>query len=263
MKNFKGMILKQTLCFMLVILFSTLSCLYGRQDNLKMHDYQVKQFQRVKRIFNSGQLYFLKKKFNKAEKKLLKCLEVFPELANASYYLGQIYYSRKDYQKAKTYLAQAIKNYQSVVGLQNTAQQQYLQSLRKQRDELLEFLRNPDAGQKTSGSDIQQARDRVERINVRLRTPVNIAQGIIAPAGYHWHMGNIHLKLKEYNEAERQYILGIKTDNKHANSYNNLVNLYYMFKKHNLAAQVINQAEAQKVVLNEKLVAAVRRAVAQ
>jgi tetratricopeptide (TPR) repeat protein len=247
----------------LAIILVGANTLIGSQDNLKMHDHQVKQFQRVKRVFYSGQLLFLKNKFDKAEKKLLKCLEVFPELANASYYLGQIYYSRKEFQKAKTYLEQAVKHYQSVVGLQNNAQQKYLDTLRRQRDELQEILRNPDAGQKTSKFEIQHIKDRIERINVRLRTPINIAQGIIAPARYHWHLGNAHLKLKEYNAAERQYILGIKTDNKHANSYNNLVNLYYMFKKYSLADQVIKQAESQKVKLNEKLVAAVKKAAGQ
>lgn len=246
------------LAFLAAALLIISTSLSGFQDNLKMLDHQVKQFQRVKRVFYSGQLLFLQQKFDKAEKKLLKCLEIFPGLANAEYYLGQIYYSRKDYQKAKKFLGMAIQHYRSVVNLQNAAHQQYLITLRRQRDELIAYLSSDSA--KISAYQRTHAENRIARINQRLKTPITIPVDTIAPANYHWHMGNTHLKLKEYNEAEKQYLLGIKTDSKYTNCYNNLINLYYVFKKYPRAMAVIKQAQANEVKVNEKLVAAVQKA---
>ena len=79
-------------------------------------------------------------------------------------------------------------------------------------------------------------------------------------AGYFY--GNILFQLQRYSDAKRQYEEANRIDPGHANAYNNLAAVYYLFKMYPMAIEVLDRAEANGIedLLNLKLKEMVYRA---
>lgn len=88
----------------------------------------VKNFEAGKRQFNKGE-------YNKAEKELKKCLEVFPKHYQAHFYLSQIFYRKEDFPKALEHIEQAKVNFEFMNRMYIFAYEDYTGKLREQRDE--------------------------------------------------------------------------------------------------------------------------------
>lgn len=67
--------------------------------------------------------------------------------------------------------------------------------------------------------------------------------------------------MRKFQEAHDQYLEAIKIDPKHENTYNNLINLYFMTKQYKRAMDYVNKAEADGVAINPKLKKAILEAI--
>lgn len=210
----------------------------------------VKNFEAGKRQFNKGE-------YNKAEKELKKCLEVFPKHYQAHFYLSQIFYRKEDFPKALEHIEQAKVNFEFMNRMYIFAYEDYTGKLREQRDECQarisqykdSLYTTTDEQQKmTLEQAIASLENEISTIDKRLTEPLPQVEQV--PADYNYIHGNIFFKLKKYQEAYGEYLQAVKTDPKYGNAYNNLANLYYMSKQYHKALDCLNQAEANGAEIN-------------
>lgn len=227
------------------------------QDTYKLTPKDMHAFKLAKQYHYNGTISYKKKKYDRAEKDFLKCLKQFPKYSSAYYYLAKITYNRGDLNKALGYMADAIKHYKYMSDLMNDTQLEYLKTLRRQRENLMSDLNNSMLN--LSVKDRSEMEKKVQNIDNILKKP--LPEPINMPADYFFVQANILFKMKKLKEAHDQYVEAIKTDPKHTDAYNNLISLYYTFKKFDLAYQYTKKAIANEVNLNPKLKEAVLKAV--
>ena len=228
------------LALVCLLLFTSLSF---SQEQFKMDENTFQQFTRAKRMFEKGQVFFLKKKFKKAEPAFKQCLESFPQYSQADYFLAQIYYTRQDYVTALNHMVNAQKNYSVMGNLLIAAQNKYFDEIRTELQD-----RKSRLVELTVLSDIERAKKDIADLESRLKDPLPVLP--TESASYHYFHGNILMKLKKFNEAHAHYVKALKIDPKHGNASNNLASLYYMIKKYDKALYYLNQAEANGADIN-------------
>lgn len=227
------------------------------QDTYKLSPKEMHAFKLAKQYHYNGTLSYKKKKFERAEKDFKKCLEKFPEYSSAYYYLAKISYNRGNLNEAMTMITDAKKHYKYMSDLLNDTQLEYLKTLRRQRENLMADLNNSMLNLSTS--ERGEMEKKVQNIDNILKKP--LPEPVKMPADYYFVQGNIFFKMKKIKEAHDLYVDAIKTDPTHTETYNNLISLYYTFKKFDLAYQYTQKAMANEVKLNPKLKAAVLKAV--
>lgn len=238
---------KQTIFKILPVL--TLACVLFvttpsfAQEQFKMDENTFQQFTRAKRMFEKGKVFFLKKKFKKAEPALLNCVEFFPRYSQADYFLAQIYYDKQEYTTALKHMERAKKNYSFMGNLLVASQHKYLDQVRTELQERKRVL--PEI---TTLSERERAKKDIADLETRLSDPMPVLPN--ESASYYYLHGNIFMKLKKFNEAHAQYIEALRIDPTHGGAGNNLASLYYMIKKYDKALNYLNQAEANGAAIN-------------
>ena len=215
------------------------------QEAFKMDENTFQKFKLAKRMFEKGQVYFLKEKYNKAEEAFLDCLDNFPRYSQADYYLSQIDYKKGEFDKALEHNNTARANYKFMTDLLVAAQQKYFDELRTKKQDLQNKLLRL-----TNKFEIEKVKAEISMLNTRLTEPLPLIAEM--SADYYYFAGNIFMKLKKYNEAHDQYIEAINVNPRHGNALNNLANLYFMIKKYQQALDYLNQAEASGVKINQE-----------
>ncbi len=249
------MAVNTSLILTLLILFLGSTFIFGQQSH-KLSQKEVHSFKMAKKHHYAGQQYFLKKKYPKAEKAFLKCIQTFPNYSSANYYLAKIYYHQGDYKNALSNIETAKKHYKFMHDLLVSTQLEYLSSLRRQKDNITKDLTNSELT--LSSAQRATMQKNVQDIDAVLNNPITSVESL--PADYHYIHGNIFFKTKRLKEAHEQYIDAVGTDPAHASSYNNLISLYLMIKRYDAAAEYIKKAEKNHVKINPKLKEAVQKA---
>jgi tetratricopeptide (TPR) repeat protein len=240
----------------LVMVWSAGTGFIFAQETQKMSQKEFHMFTRAKKQHYAGQQLYLKGKYKKAEKAFHKCLELFPRFSSAYYYLAKIHYQRGEYKEARTNIELAKTHYAFMNQLNVSAQMEYLNTLRRQKDQLMADLTNSEL--RLTGNQRAEMEKNVRKIESILNKPIASVEKI--PADYHYVQGNIFFKTKQLKNAHDQYVKAIDTDNTHQNAYNNLISLYLMIKRYQNALDYIKKAEANKVEINPKLKKAVMKA---
>lgn len=218
--------------------------------------------------FEGGKELYNKQSFKAAEKKFKKCLEVFPQHAQANFYLAHIMYQKSDLESALSHIENAKKNSEFMHKMYVIGYEDYTSQLRAQRDE----IRNRIQQYKDQLQKVRQEQDRMNietrisqlqtelgTITSRLAEP--LAEENQMPADYFYLHGNIFFKMKKYQEAHDQYVEVLKIDPQHKNATNNLINIYFMAKQYQKAKELLEGAESKGVEINPKLKEAVLKAV--
>lgn len=218
--------------------------------------------------FEEGKELYNKNKFDKAEDKFEECLKVFPQHAQANFYLAHINYMNDNLENALKYIEEAKKNFLFMNQIYALGYEDYTNQLRAERDllqnriqqyqELEQRTTQQQEKQKIS-AQINQLQTELGTITSRLAEPLPEEKKV--PADYFYMHGNIYFKLKKYQESLDQYIETLNQDPKHEKAYNNIINLYFMAKHFQRAQDLIEQAEAAGVTVNPKLKEAVRAAI--
>lgn len=253
--NNYGQSLKLVLVFALVLAVAGSSIAFG-QGKHTMTSREYNKFRIAKSHHYAGQQSFIRKKYMKAEKSFLKCLESYPKYSSADYFLGKINNHNKMYVKALKHIERAKLNYKHMNDLNISAQLEYFDALRQKKENLQKDLSNPEL--------VTRNRDTMQREILTIDTKLQqkpLAQVNHAPAEYYFMHGNIFFRMKKLKEAHDQYVEAIRLGPQFPDTYNNLINLYFMVQKFDRAYEYIKKAEKQKVKVNPKLKAAILKVV--
>lgn len=220
----------------------------------------VKHFEKGKELFHKGDE-------KKAEKELHKCLKIFPRHTQAHFYLSNILYNRGDFDRALEHIEEAKANFEFMNQMYALAYDDYTTKLRGQRDESQKKLSEyQDKLAATTDQDTKRALEgtiaslesEISTLNNRLTEPLPTLKQI--PADYFYLHGNILFKLKEHQEAQRQYLEAIRIDPTHGNAYNNLAIIYFMAKQYQTALELLNKAEENGAKVNPEFKKAILKA---
>lgn len=220
----------------------------------------VKHFEKGKELFHKGDE-------KKAEKELRKCLKIFPRHTQAHFYLSNILYNRGDFDGALEHIEEAKANFEFMNQMYALAYDDYTTKLRSQRDESQKKLSEyQDKLAATTDQDTKRALEgtiaslesEISTLNNRLTEPLPTLKQI--PADYFYLHGNILFKLKEHQEAQRQYLEAIRINPTHGNAYNNLAIIYFMAKQYRTALELLNKAEENGAKVNPEFKKAILKA---
>jgi tetratricopeptide (TPR) repeat protein len=244
-----------TLIFSIYIMRSGLG--YCQSDTFETDEKFFKKYMLANKHFNKKcKKYLIRNNFSKAEKELIKCLEIMPVHVNSYFFLSQILYQQGKFEEALVNIQKAKANYKLLAKRIRT--QQTLDSkrvrdrsnlLRETMDHYQEYM-NKD-GACNIAPILQQSRDELNTLNTK-NTNSNVVLERI-PAEHHYLHGNILFKLKQLMVAEQQYKNAINSDPKHERAYNNLANLLYLQKNFQNALDYLKEAEKNGVKVNLKL----------
>jgi len=239
------------------------------QKGFHMEEKQLyEKYKMAVQYFEEGKELYNKNKFDKAEDKFEECLKVFPQHAQANFYLAHINYMNDKLEEALSYIEEAKKNFLFMNQIYALGYEDYISQLRAERDilqnriqqyqELEQRTTQQQEKQKIS-AQISQLQNELGTITNRLAEPLPEEKKV--PADYYYLHGNIYFKQKKYQESLEQYIETLNQDSKHERAYNNIINLYFMAKHYQKALELVEQAEAAGVTINPKLKEAVKAAI--
>ena len=239
------------------------------QKGFHMEEKQLyEKYKMAVQYFEEGKELYNKNKFDKAEDKFEECLKVFPQHAQANFYLAHINYMNNKLEEALNYIELAKKNFLFMNQIYALGYEEYTSRLRAERDVLQNRIQQyQELEQRTTqqqekqkiSAQISQLQTELGTITSRLAEPLPEEKKV--PADYFYVHGNIYFKLKKYQESLNQYSETLNQDPKHERAYNNIINLYFMAKHYQKALELIEQAEAAGVTVNPKLKEAVRAAI--
>jgi tetratricopeptide (TPR) repeat protein len=208
--------------------------------------------------------YLEKGKPDKARKEIAACLEILPEYAEALLLRAQLNYQEGALEPALKDVDAAKSNFTAFSKFFTYTYQDYLDRLRDDRDRqetLINELERAVSNATTIDqrrrleAEVAKAKQVLLTIDNRLRDPIPPILGI--PAEYHFIHGNILFKMKRFEEARGFYEAAVQADPRHANANNNLIALCLARGDMAAALKYLEQAEANGVAVNEKLIKAV------
>lgn len=219
----------------------------------------VQKYKVANGIYLKGKELFVKEKYVKAEKELLKSLKELPEHVEANYLMSRIMFMKKDYPQALEYIQSAKIHNKFMTDLLVYSQDTYFDMLRKQQDENEEALSGlraqlqtvaPGERQKIQ-SQIRTLKSTQDEIQTRLSRPIAYTE--IIPAEHHNFCGVIMLQLQRYQEAHDEFTAAIESDPGYVTAYNNLINLFIMAKQFQKGSDLIQRARERGVAIDPAL----------
>jgi len=229
----------------------------------------IQKYKMSNGIYLKGKELFVKEKYAKAEKELLKSLQELPEHVEANYLMSRIMFMKKEYPQALEYIQNAKKHNKFMTDLLVYSQDQYFALLReqqKQNEETLSGLRAQlqtaaPGGRQKIQSQIRSVKSTQDEIQTRLSRPIAYAEKI--PAEHSNFCGVILIQLKRYQEAHDEFTQAIESDPEYVTAYNNLINLYIMAKQYQKGTELIQRARDRKIAIDPALEERIRKAEAK
>lgn len=207
--------------------------------------------------FESGDL-------NGARRALEKCVRILPQHPDVCFFLSQISYHENDFSSALGWIEKAesgFKQLQAVMARLNQSMVKIDQDKKeKLNDYALDLLISSQHAQCSSERlklDSNQLEEKAKKINPEQWE--SVSADMSSRAEFSYVHGNILFRLKRFPEAETQYLDALRFDPRHANAYNNLINLYLVIHRIGLARKFFEQAERNAVSLSPALVEAIRK----
>jgi len=238
--------------------------LAAQKDFSQSEKETLAKYKLAKAHFLKGGEYLKKGKLDKAQKEADTSLAILPRYADARLLKAELGYQRGQYEEALKDIETAKDDFVTVKELYEFSYQEYLERLREQRDELETYIKDMSVGVVEKGSSaggnpaltaIVKARQDIAMIDNKLHEA--IPQTLELPAEFHYIHGNIFFKLKRFNEARGQYQAAVNANPRHANACNNLISIHFASGDHAGALKLLEESEANGVVVNEKLKKAV------
>ncbi len=216
-------------------------------------------------LLNKASDLLAAKDWEGAAQQFNRCLEAVPESPDACFGMAYICSQTGDNAKALTWMEQAEKAslyLQQVWEIQQASLFKMSQEERNRLLQLAEDLLNNGMSiysckanrlSSESAQATQQAREITAKGNSG-DSPFAI------PAEFYSLHGNLLFKLKRLDEAEAQYLKALAVAPGHERCLNNLINIYYVTGRIELARSWLEKADQQKVKVNPGLEKAVRLA---
>ncbi len=247
--------------WLLLALFLSLPAQQGFNQQEKE---SIRNYKRAKEHFLKGGEFLNKGKLEKARNEVDISLQIFPGYADAYLLMAELDYRQGQLEPALRAIETAKANFKKFSRFYEYSYLEYLKLLREERDfvdkhisDLTRQLMNPMEDEERQKLEDAINRDKQTRdtLDTRLRNP--IPEVLEVPAEYHYTHGNILFKMKRLNEAQAFYQAAIQAEPKHANAYNNLINIFYVQGNMAQALEYLNQAESRGVRVTEGLKKAV------
>jgi len=217
----------------------------------------IKEYKSAELYLQKGIKSSQKGNMKNAEKQFLKCLEKFPQYAEAHFFISQIFYQQGDLANAITRIEEAKSNSEVMARILFNAEQEAESQKKAKRLEL-----GRQMGNLMTEWELQDSTCVLTAAVNATRSEINAleGQGVISvatssaiPANYYYHHGNILFRMKDYDNARIQYLAAIQTNPKHGDAYNNLANLYYMSHSYDEALDCLSQSISSGAKINENL----------
>jgi tetratricopeptide (TPR) repeat protein len=227
----------------------------------------VQRYETADVYFLKAENYYLKQDFEACRTELDICLGIMPEHSEAYYLLARIDARQGLLRKALAHIQKAETYFDFAAKIRGQQQQRLmaeLQRLRDEQDDLLAGLHQDlaRASDTTSRQIIRTRIQEAERIkaslNNRLLHPLSQPNNI--PADYHSFHADILARLGRVSEAEAQLRTAIETDPTGVEYYSRLTELYLSSGRPRKALEVIDEAEAKGMAVEQKLKSEVLRA---
>ena len=234
--------------------------LAAQKDFNQSEKEMLAKYKQARTHFLKGGEYLKKGKLDKAQKEADTSLAILPRYADARLLKAEIAYQRGLYEDALTEITIAKDDFVTVKDLYAFTYQDYLDRLRKQRDDLENYVKDMSINVSDKGSSqgrnpaqaaINKARQDITEIDRKLHEP--IPQTLEVPAEFHYIHGNILFKLKRFGEARDQYQAAVQADPRHANAWNNLISIHFASGDQATALRLLEEAEGNGVQVNERL----------
>ena len=221
----------------------------------------IKEYKSAEINFQKGVKSFNKGKLKDAEKQFFKSLEKFPQYADANFFLSQIFYRRGELSNALFLIEKAKTDSEAMAKILISAEMEAESQKKAKRLEL-----GRQMGNLMTEWELQDAKCVLTAAIIATRSEINALEGqeVISvapstaiPANYYYLHGNILFRMKDYENARKQYLAAIQADPKHGEAYNNLANLYYMSRRYDEALDCLSQSISFGVKINENLKTAI------
>ncbi|MCJ7587879.1 MAG: MBL fold metallo-hydrolase [Candidatus Aminicenantes bacterium] len=225
-------------------------------------DDEIKGLQASNALFSEGLKEFERGETGKAVAALEECVRKMPRHTFAHYYLANILYIQKDYPRALSQMELSLADYDHMVGLCDRADRLKLDNM----DGVLRSLQSVDdmTASCRDARSVDFFGDQITDKGILLQDAAKRRRQAQEwmKGHYVYFYGNILFQLQRFSDARRQYEEALRIDPRHANAYNNLTAVYYLFKMYPMAIEVLDRAEANGIedFLNLKLKEMVYRA---
>jgi hydroxyacylglutathione hydrolase len=217
----------------------------------------IKEYKSAEIYFQKGFKSFHKGNLNDAEKQFLKCLDKFPQYAEAHFFLSQIFYQKGELANALIRIEEAKNDSEIMAKILTNAEMEAESQKKAKRMELerqMGSLRTEWELQDSTcvlTAAINATRSEINALEGQ--AVISVATSSAIPANYYYLHGNILFRMKDYDSARKQYLAAIQTNPKHGEAYNNLANLYYMSRRYDEALDCLGQSVSFGVNINENL----------
>jgi len=230
----------------------------------------VQAYKLARASYDKALKHFEKRDLDKTMKELETCVSRMADFSDAYLLMAKVRYLEKRFPEALAHMEKAescIDASNAVYFQAQTDRWRELQQHRDRQDVVIEGLRE-QLSRATSQDQrialqgrIDQAMHDRDELQRQLIEPPNEVAGM--PADYPFFHGNILLRLNRLDDAAAKYREALKIKPDHADASNNLASLYFTAGHPKVALQILEQAEANGVVVNAELKAAVLKALGQ
>jgi len=245
---------------------SALAQIEGRRAD----EAQIQAYKVARASYEKARKAFEKRDLEKAVRELEACLERVPEFSDAHFMLAKIDYLEKRYQESLAKMERAESSWDASNAIFFEVQGDRYRELQRRRDET--DVRLGDLRVMMSNATTEEQRralqaqiDQYERTREELQRqiyePPKEQAGL--PADYHFFHGNILLRLNRLDDAAARYREALKAKPDHADASNNLASLYLSAGHPKVAAEILEQAEANGATVNADLKKAVQEALSR
>ncbi len=221
----------------------------------------IEKFVQANKYFKAANQAFMKGNYKKAESGVEKCLSVFDRHAHGHFLMSQLLYRQGHFFEALEHIKEAEADFVFLVEWLSRFQEGQSNSQKAERMMLRSALQELEASfeQYDCTRGISQAisatQKEINRFDSRDISSANKRAAV--PAEYAYLHGNILFKLKKYDLARDRYLAAVNINPRHADAYNNLVNLLYLAGEYRLALDYAKQAVDGGAAINPDLKKAV------
>jgi len=232
------------------------------QDEKEM----IRDFRRSNSYYLDGEKLYKKGKVDKAVKELEKCLEIFSRHDKAHFVLADIYLKKRDLEKAEKHIRAAKEGFEHLEKWYSFTFQQYLDTLRKQKDINNEQIAGLEASKgRATGVEKSRIESRIAQLksqNADADTKLSefVRSGSEPPAEYNYIHGNVYFLTRRFQDAVNEYTKTLEKDPRHGGACNNLATIYFMHKRVDKAREYFDRAVEYGVQVNPKFKEALEKA---
>lgn len=201
-----------------------------------------------------------------ARRVLEKSAKILPQHPDVCFFLSQISYRENDFSAALGWIEKAEAGFKQLQAVRARLNQSMIKIDQDKKEKLndyaLDLLISSQHAQCSAERlklESNQLEEKAKEINPEQRE--NFSAGTSASAEFSYVHGNVLFRLRRFPEAEVHYLDAIRVDPRHANAYNNLINLYLVIHRLGSAREYVGLAEKNDVSLNPALVETVRKSI--